>query len=62
MMYQSAGLPSEDENPAKPFLGAYAEELIGKLRQQRELEPGATALYGKEGLTLDAPGRASNYA
>lgn len=55
MMYQSAGLQSEAPK-AKPFLGAFAEDIIADIKSKRILPPGDSTFKGLEGsggLTID---------
>lgn len=62
MMYQSDGLQTEDRNPAKPFLGAFAEDIIADIKRKRQLEEGEYAMEGAEGMEIKSPGRIENYA
>lgn len=59
MMYQLGGLQTEER--AKPFLGAFAEEIISDIRKKRELKPGEYAMEGGEGMGIKSPGRIENY-
>ena len=60
MMYQLGGLQTEDKNPAKPFLGAFAEDIIKKYGI-REPKEGDYAMKGGEGMGIKSPGRVENY-
>lgn len=59
MMSQSGGSQTNDK--AKAFLGAKAEEIIQKIRDQRQLSPGDYAFTGKEDMAISSPGRVENY-
>ena len=60
MMYQLDGLQTEERNPAKPFLGKFAEDIIRKYGI-REPEEGDYARTGEEGMGIKSPGRVGNY-
>jgi len=60
MMYQSDGLPDEQENKAKPFLDEYAENIISDY-VKRTPRVGDYALRGMPDPTVGGPDRIDNY-
>jgi len=61
MMYQLGGLQTEGKNPAKPFLGGFAEDIIADIKRERQVKEGEYAMKGREGIEIKSPGRIENY-
>lgn len=52
MMYQLGGSQTEDKNPAKPFLGKFAEYIIAGIKEGRQVPKGNSALLGEEEMDI----------
>lgn len=59
MMYQLDGSQTNDK--ARAFLGAKAEEIVNKIRSNRQTYPGDYAFKGQESMSIGSSGRIENY-